>query len=216
MFFTAGEVLIAFLIVALTSRATPLHPAALWTIITINTMHIIQSRMDQTNPLTGVAIMFWVDVVTLVVTSYVLYSQCIGRTFPRVRALFSAPADWADFCEATGASVSLELAARSKSSAASSGLAVSTAGLRSFVPGGSPHSDGDALSGVKPSADDEAAVFGAASASAAPAPSPRAPGVATRSFTSESFRLYDKSAIMRDAAVSALGVMAGLLFMKLL
>lgn len=227
MFFAAGEVAIAFLIVALTSKATPLHPAALWTIITVNSMHLIQSRMDQTTPVTGVAIMFWVDAITLAATTYVLYSQCIGRTFPRLRALWSAPADWADFCEATAASVALERgsAARGKGGAGSS-LAISTAGLRSIIPGGSPHADGDGVTtkptvaGAAPT-DDEAAAFSTASASASslPAPSPRAlsgSGPVGRSFSSESFRRYDKNAVMRDAAVSACGVMAGLLVMKLL
>lgn len=230
MFFAAGEVAIAFLSVALTSKATPLHPAALWTIITINTMHIIQSRMDQTNPLTGVAIMFWVDVITLAVTSYVLYTQCIGRTYPRLRALWSAPADWADFCEASAASAALERSSAARSGKGSKGsgagvsaLAISTVGLRSVIPGGSPHSDGDALAMPKSAAvgsaptDDEAAAFATASASASSLPARAlASGPVGRSFTSESFRLYNKGAVMRDAAVSACGVMAGLLFMKLL
>jgi len=96
------------------SRATaPVHPAALWAIIGTSLIHIVRSRLDQTNPVAGVAIMLAADCLHLSVCIAYLV-RAIGARFVPLRAVYDAlmgsglqaPSAVAELAEEGGAAAS--------------------------------------------------------------------------------------------------------------
>jgi len=84
LFYGASEGVMSLLLVPLCHADTPLHPTALWTILSIAGVHALRNRMDQSSPLFGVFLMGVVDWAIVAVMAVALYCA-VGTQHARLR-----------------------------------------------------------------------------------------------------------------------------------
>lgn len=82
--------------VALIHRAFPLHPHALWLMLTIALTHVTQTSIDSPTPVLGVRLLFWADIVSIVTVGAHL-ALVYGKEHLTLTALLQRPADAADY-----------------------------------------------------------------------------------------------------------------------
>jgi hypothetical protein len=88
--FFITELIISFVNLQSLTNDSIAKPQLIWCSIAFSNMHIVQSMFDQWNTNVGVRLIFYADVISVLLLAYFLFSHCLEKEYyPYTSAVFS-------------------------------------------------------------------------------------------------------------------------------
>jgi hypothetical protein len=105
IFFFLSEVIISLMNLQSLTNDSIVKPQLIWCSISINLAHIARSSYDNLSPVLGVRLMYYSDVISVVLLGYFLYSKCLNKEYyPYTSTLLNGYLDFASNKKLSGLS----------------------------------------------------------------------------------------------------------------